>query len=77
MAKEEFNQVEVIEDEEKVVQGVITARVAPNGVTKYSFALLRDFVRNGENSRTPWMTERHIDAMERVLGKIREWMNNR
>lgn len=73
MAKDNFQETAVLVDPtEKIVQGVITTRETPDG-PKFSFALLRDFVRDGQNARTPWMSAKHIAGIRRVLDMIEAW----
>lgn len=70
MSKEEFKEeFVIIEEKNKIVQVPITVRQSPDG-PRYSFALLREFVRDGNVSRTPWFMKRHIADLRRVLDQV-------
>lgn len=73
MPSSEFTEVAVLTDPvEKLVQAVITARETPEGV-KYSFSLLREFIRDGQTARTPWYSPRYIAGIRRALDLVESW----
>ncbi len=73
MPKEDFTEITTIFDTvEKIVQVPITVRETPDG-NKYSFALMREFVRGGKSERTPFFFKRHIAGMRRMLDAVENW----
>lgn len=73
MPKEEFNQIALLEDpQDRVVLAPITVRETPDG-RKYSFALLREFIRDNAPARTCWFQRRHIAALRRTLDEVENW----
>jgi len=75
MPKESFTEkITFTDTEDKSVQIVVTARIDPNGDEKLSFAILREFIRNGEPGRTPWLTKRHVEATRRLLDRVETYL---
>ena len=75
MPKENFvEEVTFTDTDDKSVQIVVTARTDPNGDKKLSFAILREFIRNGERGRTPWLTKRHVAATRRLLDRVETYL---
>lgn len=73
MPKDDFTEIALVVDpKEKLVLVPITSRETSDG-PKFSFALLREFTRNGETARTPWFFARHIAGIRRALDQIENW----
>lgn len=65
----DFAEVDVLHDPDGTV-AVITSRVKHNGRKAYSFMLAKEFDRDGQTSRTCWLSKNHLDALRRLLDRV-------
>ena len=74
MPKEDFQELASITDVDGVVQAVITYRNKSDGSRMLSVAFLRTFDDNGQSRRTPWCSRRHLDAIVRLVPRVKEYL---
>lgn len=67
MSRNRFTEVDLVRDPDNSgVVAVISKRDRPKGA-EYSFALMKEFERNGTTERTAFMQRRHVDGANRLL----------
>lgn len=67
----DFREECTITDEAGVIIAVITSKFRSNGSKLYSFSFLRAFDDGGQSRRTPWCNSRHVEAIARLLPKVK------
>lgn len=72
MSREDFIELTTITDVDGVVQAVITYKLKQDGSKMISFSFMRSFDDNGVNRRTCWTNLRHIDAILRLIPRVKE-----
>lgn len=72
MPRDDFKELAVIRDTDNIVQAVITYRDKADGSRMLSVAFLRAFDDNGVERRTPWQNGRHLDAIIRLIPRVKE-----
>lgn len=71
MSRSQFTEVEVIRDPDGLV-AIISERNKPRAGPVYSFAIMKEFERNGQTERTAFMGRRHVDGARRLLTAVEE-----
>jgi hypothetical protein len=71
MAKDNFIEFDVIRDVDGVLIAVLTYRTRQNGERMLSYSFMREFDQDGAMRRTCWLNGRHIDAVSRLLPRIK------
>lgn len=72
MAASDFKELTTIVDEDGVVCAVITYKEKPDGGRMLSYSFMRTFEDNGVQKRTVWYNLRHMDAIVRLMPKVKE-----
>jgi hypothetical protein len=69
--KDDFVEVATLRDPDGLgLVAPVTMRVKENGYTSFSFALFKEFEKNGETQRTAFLNDRHLPAARRLLDEI-------
>lgn len=72
-SKSKFQEVALLVDPEGVVAPVTVSD--KDGNIRLSFAIMREFDKNGEVGRTAFLNRRHIPAAIRLLERMAETMD--
>ncbi len=70
MTKANFSELDVIADPEGVVAPIAIRE--RHDRREFSFALMKEFEREGRTERTAWLQKRHIPAARRLLDIVEE-----
>jgi hypothetical protein len=73
MARENYEEVDVLRDPDGVV-AVITRRTIGEE-TYHSFAIKKEFERDGKIERTSYLNRRHSAAVRRLLQRVDEYLD--
>jgi hypothetical protein len=65
-----FHELTVLDDPDGVIAPITMSE--KDGSIRFSFALMREFDKNGEVSRTAFLNKRHIAAAIRLLERLAE-----
>lgn len=71
MPRSQFTEIEALADKDGVI-AVISERQRNNAPNTYSVAIMKEFDRNGEPTRTAFISRRHIAGARRLLDKAEE-----
>lgn len=68
-----FTEVAVLTDREGLVAPITVREV--DGNVRFSFAIMREFDRNGRTERTAYLHRRHVEAARRLLDQVEEHLD--
>lgn len=55
------------------VVAIVTARVK-NGRKSYTFALKKEFDKDGETAQTPWLQKQHVGSVRELLNQVEDFI---
>jgi len=70
-AEKGFREIALISDTETGVIGTIQVRDR-NGVPDLSWAIMKEFDRDGRTERSAFLKKRHIGAVRKILDELEE-----
>ncbi len=76
-SKSVFTEVAVLRDPDGLVCVITEKPAPPGGRAMQSFAIVKEYERDGKVLRTGFLNRRHVDAARRLLDQAAAWLDQK